>query len=106
MLKRLYFFLFLIFLLCFMVPAVSAETAEDITALAEFRVKWREVDLPNLTDGNYQTEWRSRDKEKADFEIMLPDHQPCYGLYALIGSEMEYLVVEREEDGRWFPSFP
>ena len=103
MLKRLYLFLFLFLLFCLTTPAVSAETAEDITAQAQFHVKWREVDLANLMDNNYKTEWRSQDKDKAILEITLPADQPCHGLYALIGSELEYLVVETENAGIWVP---
>ncbi|MBQ4437203.1 MAG: PIG-L family deacetylase [Clostridia bacterium] len=101
--KQIFLFLLLSLLLCPALPGSCAETAPDITARAEFHVKWRENDLPNLMDGNYQTEWRSQDKDRAVIEITLPAAQPCHGLYALIGSELDNLVIEQEKGGAWAP---
>ena len=101
--KRIFLFLLLTLLLCPALPAACAETVTDITDRAELHVKWRENDLPNLMDGNYQTEWRSQDKDRAVIEITLPADQPCHGLYALIGSELGHLVIEQEKCGAWAP---
>ena len=104
MLKRYGILMLCLAIACVLPPLMAAaETAEDLTAGAEFRVTWREVDLPLVTDGDYQTEWRSKDKERALFEIALPENKPCGALYAHIGSDMQYLVVEREDGGNWIP---
>ena len=95
--------------LCLTVLAViiavmaSAEEAQsialDITAMAKIQLSKHSEKLPNLLDGDYETEWKVSEAEYVTFT--LPEDQPCYTLYVLMRGEPETLYIEVPDGKKW-----
>ena len=91
---------FMLCLLCLAIAAAAqADSAPDLTPLAEITASAHKTDTAALTDGDYKTEWQGQ--KGATVEFRLPEDRPCHVLYVLSGMQPDLYIVEEPAGGGW-----
>jgi LmbE family N-acetylglucosaminyl deacetylase len=99
---RKYFILTFLFLfLLVTVNAIAQEsTAPELTSSCTFGASRRRVQIPWLTDFNYNTYWHG--DPECWVEMTLPEDKPCYGIYICFGGMLTAWEIQTQDaSGTW-----
>lgn len=98
--KRLWL---LIFFLALLAPARAlCQQARDITALCAIRANTYNADVPNMTDGSYQTHYKTNSVSKAYIRITAPKDAQIGALYLCFSDRPKPFGIQAQnESGEW-----